>query len=432
MQPLHLGIDVGTSGVRVAVIDAAGAQVAGHAVPMPAPHLVDGRPTQDPAIWWRAVSDCLDGLVAPLSAAGRQMGEIAALAVDATSGTMLLADRALEPLSPGLMYNSAGFAVESERIAAVAPAASMVQGPSSALARLLFLLNEHSPPPGAHLCHQADWIAGRLMGQAGFSDETNALKTGYDPRTGAWPDWFKAFGFAPGLLPQVLPVGALQGRIDASMASRFGLAAGTKIMAGTTDSVAAFLATGADRIGDAVTSLGTTLAIKLLCDRPISDAATGIYSHKVGARWLAGGASNSGGGVLLAHFSASDLDRLTPLLKPDEPTGLDYYPLNAAGERFPVNNPALAPRLEPRPDDDLTFFQAMLEGMAAIEAHGYRCLEALGGPAPRRIFTAGGGARNGAWTKIRQRHFACPIVAPRDTDAVIGAARIAAGRVDTV
>ena len=82
MGPLYLGIDVGTSGVRVAVIDEEGTSVAGHAVAMEAPQMVDGRPTQAPDIWWQAVSDCLDGLAAPLSAVGRSMDDIAALAVD--------------------------------------------------------------------------------------------------------------------------------------------------------------------------------------------------------------------------------------------------------------------------------------------------------------------------------------------------------------
>ena len=54
------------------------------------------------------------------------------------------------------------------------------------------------------------------------------------------------------------------------------------LCAGTTDSIAAFLASGASGVGDAVTSLGSTLAIKLLSERPVDDSRYGVYSHRLG------------------------------------------------------------------------------------------------------------------------------------------------------
>lgn len=52
---------------------------------------------------------------------------------------------------------------------------------------------------------------------------------------------------------------------------------------GTTDSIAAFLASGADSVGQAVTSLGSTLAIKQLSEQPVDDSRYGVYSHRLGA-----------------------------------------------------------------------------------------------------------------------------------------------------
>ena len=54
------------------------------------------------------------------------------------------------------------------------------------------------------------------------------------------------------------------------------------------DSVAAFVAAGVRRPGEAVTSLGSTLAVKLLSDTRVDDAATGVYSHRLGNTWLVG------------------------------------------------------------------------------------------------------------------------------------------------
>ena len=181
------------------------------------------------------------------------------------------------------------------------------------------------------------------------------------------------------------------------------------ICAGTTDGVASFIATRASAPGDAVTSLGTTLVLKLLSDRPIFAPGQGVYSHRLGDRWLAGGASNSGGAALLAHFSAERMAALTPLLDPARPTGLDYYPLPKPGERFPISDPALEPRVAPRPADDAQFFQGLLEGIAAIEALAYQGLRELGAPAVQRVISIGGGARNAAWTAIRQRTLGVPV-----------------------
>jgi len=70
-----------------------------------------------------------------------------------------------------------------------------------------------------------------------------------------------------------------------------------------------------------------------------------------------GGASNTGGAVLRKFFTNEQLLQLSAQIDPSQASGLDYYPLTKAGERFPVNDPLLQPRLEPRPSDDAVFLQ---------------------------------------------------------------------------
>ena len=71
------------------------------------------------------------------------------------------------------------------------------------------------------IVHQADWIAGRLSGDFGISDESNALKTGYDPIDRRWPDWIAAAGLDPTLLPRIVPVGGNTGILASHMARDF-------------------------------------------------------------------------------------------------------------------------------------------------------------------------------------------------------------------
>jgi sugar (pentulose or hexulose) kinase len=417
-EPLHLGIDVGTSGVRGIAIDAAGRVRAQASQPMPPPSSEAGVIAQDPAIWWEAVEAVLQAVAAQAGP-----GRIVSLAVDGTSGTLLLADAAGRPLAPARMYNDASAAHLAPRIAAVAPPESGAHGATSPLARLLLQQPEHAQARFA--LHQADWIAGRLTGRMGWSDENNALKLGYDPVTRRWPDWLDALGVRRDLLPEVAAPGTPFAPVTAAIAERFALAPGCMVVAGTTDGCASFLATGADEIGDGVSALGSTLTLKLLSDQPVFAPAHGVYSHRLGDRWLVGGASNSGGNALLRFLSAQRMAELTPRLEPDRPTGCHWHPLPGKGERFPVADPAMTFAPDPIPADDLRLFQGLLEGIAEVEARAYALIQELGGPPLRSVRTVGGGAANPGWTAIRARLLGVPMPAPTSLEAAYGTALLA-------
>jgi sugar (pentulose or hexulose) kinase len=419
MAGLFLGIDIGTGGVRACAIDAQGGVRGFASAPLPPPRQQGEAIDQDPELWWQTAVAAIRGL-------GERVGlrDVERVAVDGTSGTLLLIDAAGQPRSLGLMYNDARAQREAVRIANTAPADSGAHGRSSALAKLLHLLDQHRDD-ARHAVHQADWIAGRLSGRHGLSDENNALKLGYDPIARAWPSWIEQLGVARELLPEVLVPGTTVAEIDPQIARTLGLSLSAEIAAGTTDGVAAFIATRADQPGDAVTSLGTTLVVKLLATQPIFAPEQGVYSHRLGERWLAGGASNTGGAALLMHFTAEQMERLTAELRPQEPTGLDYYPLPKPGERFPISDPTLVARVRPRPAEDARFFQGLLEGIASVEALAYRRLALLGAPALRRVISIGGGAKNAAWTAIRHRILGAPISVAEQTEASYGAALLA-------
>jgi sugar (pentulose or hexulose) kinase len=386
-----LGIDVGTSGVRAAIVDATKTVVAYAAEPFAAADM------RNPLAWVGAV----EAAIARLDLDG-----VEAVAIDGTSGTLVAIDAHGDPLADGSMYNDEAALDDRAEAARAAPAHA---SPTSPLARALGLRRRLKP---AKILHQADFIALRLFGVT-FSDENNALKTGYDPVARRWPGFIAALGL-DGLLPDVLPVGALAARRH-----------GRAIVAGTTDGCAAFLAAGAEGLGEGVTSLGSTIVLKLLVDHPVNDAETGVYSHRIGDLWLAGGASNSGGAVLAHNFQQNELEALTARIDSSRPTGLDYYPLLRKGERFPVSDPERAPKLTPRPADDATFLQGMLEAMSAIEAEGYAKLAALSGRQLRSLRAVGGGARNPAWTQLRAARIAAPFLPPLSEHAAVGAALLA-------
>jgi len=419
----YVGIDLGTSGCRAIAIDDAGAIVAEAREALPDSRQPEaGASEQDPQDWWEAVSHVLVGVL------GQHAGQLRALSVDGTSATLLLCDARGIPCTPALMYDDARASVQAALIGRHAPADSPARGPGSALAKLLWLLQ--STPDAQrvqHALHQADWILGRLGGVFGLSDENNALKLGYDPGARQWPEWLKALAIPPGLLPRAQPVGSMLGPVDADIARQLGLPRDTLLVAGTTDSNAATLAAGIQRPGDAVTSLGSTLVLKMLSDRPVASASYGVYSHRIGDQWLVGGASNCGGRALRQHFTDRELNELSQQIDPCTPLGLRYYPLPGVGERFPHNDPSMQPRMQPRPADRAIFLQAILEGIADVEAEGYARLAELGAGHPQQVFSSGGGAVNDSWRKIRERRLGLPVLRAAQTEAAYGAALLARG-----
>ena len=184
MPDYYIGLDIGTSGCRACAIDEHSSLIAISHQPMPQPSQVDNRVQQDPAIWWQAVQKTLTQLLQQI-----EPEQVRAIAVDGTSGTLLITDQDGQPLAPALMYNDSSCSDQARHIAAVAPANCAAHGASSGLAKLMWFQQQY--PQGRFILHQADWIAGKLMDRFGISDENNALKSGYDLIHSSWPDWLK-------------------------------------------------------------------------------------------------------------------------------------------------------------------------------------------------------------------------------------------------
>ncbi len=412
-EPLYVGIDFGTTGVRVSIIDDTGNERA-YAKDVYADFGLNYR---SPTVWWSAFENAF---CAALGQVDR--GDIIALAIDGTSGTVLPVSKTGKALADASLYNDACTDPEiTGLIERLAPVNSAARGATSALARALFFAkNMHN----TKVLHQADWIGFRFSGRF-VSDENNALKMGYDPEHKCWPDWIAQTGLDLGILPEVVPAGTVISRITQSAAVHFALPGHVQIIAGTTDGCAAFLATGASEIGDGVTSLGTTLTIKILSNRPIFAANYGVYSHHILGLWLAGGASNSGGNVLEKYFCGEDLAILSEQIKPTEATGLKYYPLSKPGERFPISDAGLQPVMLPVPDSRAIFLQGILEGISAIEALAYQRLAELGAPVLKSLRTVGAGAANHQWAKLREAFLPAAFKPALSTEASYGTALLA-------
>ncbi len=414
----YIGIDLGTSGCRAIAINQSGDVISQSQQAIPSPVTTAPKSEQEPQQQWLIVESVLSSLFAQLK--GYQVVNIA---VDATSGSVLVVDNHGKPLTPILMYNDARSISEAEQIKQLAPIDSGAHGVSSGFAKLLHLQQQYQLTTNFKLLHQADWINFNLGAGLGISDYNNALKTGYDPITLCWPEWMQDLISIP-VLPTVVQPGTMIGQLSAKLCKIFDLNYVPNIVAGTTDSIAALIATGVSNIGEGVTSLGSTLVLKLISDTPVFKPEQGIYSHRLGKSWLVGGASNSGGAVLRHFFSDQQLIELSSQIDLSEQPP-SYYPLLTVGERFPELNPLKQAQLTPRPENDEKFLYGMLAGIANIERKGYQLLQDYSHNTLASIYTVGGGASNKVWQTIRQQQLAVPFVNPQYTEAAYGAALIA-------
>lgn len=414
----YLGIDFGTSGARGIVIDENKSIII--QIKYDFTNLAQNRL----ASIWKTALYCL---IEKIPLLVRQ--QIKAIAINGTSSTVLLCNAEGMPITAPILYNDDRGKTKLAEIQSVAPAESVVISATSSLAKLWWWYEQPYFSEAVYFLHQADWLAGILHGKLGISDYHNTLKLGYDVEQLSYPTWLNNLPFSY-LYPQVFPPGTAIGNLTPEISDRFNLSSDCIVCTGTTDSIAAFLASGASQPGEAVTSLGSTLVLKLLSQTKISAAQYGIYSHRLGKFWLTGGASNTGGAVLKHFFNSQQLAYLSQQIDPTIVSPLDYYPLLKPGDRFPVNNPNLLPKLEPRPQENLEFLHGLLESMSRIEMQGYQKLQELGADKLLKVYTAGGGAKNFTWQKIRQRYLDVPVVSAQYTEAAYGTAVLASSKLD--
>ena len=463
-----VGLDVGTGGVRALALDLTGRGVAAGRAEFPAESKRSQGvlAEQDPQAWTAAAQAALRSMTAALPAGGRIVG----IAVDATSGTFLLAAAQNCPLTPGIMYNDLRAAACAPRAAETLRSVLRPYGieiaPAFALPKILHLAVTQPEVFGRcrRVVHQTDWIVGMLCGRYDVTDVSTALKTGADPGTLAWPEAIeRELGISRDLLPQVVLPGTPIGQLTAAAAEATGLPVDTPVVAGCTDGTAGCLASGAAAVGDLNVTLGTTLVFKAVAAEPLVDPAGAVYNHRHPAGgFLPGAASSTGGAWVADHFPKTDLDQLGRQAAPLLPTRRLVYPLTQTGERFPFASAAARGFGLDQIASPAERFAAGMEGTAMVERLGVERFESLGLPVGRglvhfsasgrvstektgtenmdlspfpagerlpagsTIYATGGAAAGEVWLRIRASVLRRIYAVPEQPECAVGAAVLAA------
>tara|TARA_Y100001968_G_scaffold331374_1_gene385842 strand:+ start:131 stop:1378 length:1248 start_codon:yes stop_codon:yes gene_type:complete len=406
---LTLGIDLGTSGVRIAIIDSKFNQI--YFEKLDYPHGIEY-----PDDWNKCCIDLIQNIPKNIK------DHIKLICTDGTSGTLVACNLNGKPVGNAIAYNRF-FPEYKKYIFNFLESQNPAREINSSFARAVFLNKKY----GSNIImrHQADWISGWLIKDWRWGEEGNNYRLGWNSMKSSWPKSYKKLIWIK-CLPEIVKSGTNLGAISPEIAKKLDLPKDTLIIAGTTDSNAAVLAANPS-VGEGITVLGSTIVVKSFVDQPIK--GIGITNHRIGNQWICGGASNAGCSILKKFFSNKEITELSKQINPNISSGLNFMPLISKGERFPVNDPNLEPILTPRPISDALYLHGLLESLAKIEYQSWKKLIEYGADTPKRIITLGGGSINPQWKRIRERIIGIEILSYK-TQPAFGIARFAMEKID--
>jgi sugar (pentulose or hexulose) kinase len=423
-----IGVDVGTSGVRALAATAEGevlADARAALIDLPA---AGSAHEQDANGWWRAVCNTLQDMLKTLRG-GQKAAPIAGIAVTSTSGSLVLADSQGRPVRAAMLYDDgrAG-AVANLLNAKLSPSQDPINA-SHSLAKALWVRQEE-PAVWAHACHilhPADWLTGKLTGQFGVTDYSNALKLGYEPQKRAWAEAVERAEIPASMLPRMVAPGEQVGTVSLPASHETGLASGVPVLAGASDGLASLVGSGASQAGHANTTLGTTLVWKVLCtSKP--QLGPGMYCHLHPSHlWAPGAASNTGPGSLRMDdptLDAAEMDRRAASYLP---SSTSCFLLGKRGERFPFLNPQAQAFVDGKVANPNEWHAAQLQSLACVERWGYERLQACGVQVGDEVFSAGSAAASPVLSQLRANVLNRNVVLGAHPTASFGAAILAAG-----
>lgn len=425
-----IGIDIGTQGVRVALIRSDGVVQTSASISFKLTAMA--REEQSPLMWWDNTLIALKEVIKKAST-DINLHEISAIATTSTSGTVIPIDMRGEPIHDALMYSDKRAYKEGDLCRSLAqqyvPNGFSGFNASCGLPKIhWFAKNFPAKAPSIHKwIHAADFITGRLSGIYHITDVTNALKTGYDVANYEWPKYVTKQLANEHWLQEVVPSGTVIGNLTPSLAKLLAIPT-IDVVVGLTDGCASQMASGAILPGDWNTTLGTTLVIKGVTEKAIQDPTGSIYNHRhPQGFWMPGGASNTGADWVSTDFDSDELNFLNAQASKLIPTSYLAWPLKQAGERFPFRAPQ-ARGFAPKALSKTSLYAANMEGVAYIERLAYERIEKLSLEPVKSIYTAGGGSNSDAWLRIRSNVLNKPIYRCKEASGVLGAAICAASK----
>jgi xylulokinase len=437
---MYLGIDLGTSGVKLLLLDTQHKVHASVDAPLTLQRPHPNWSEQHPADWWLA----LEHAVAQLRAtAPRAWQQVRAIGLSGQMhGAVVLNDKA-EVLRPAILWNDGRSEAQCVELERRVPTSRQITGnlamPGFTAPKLLWL-QAHEPALFAQIKQvllPKDWLRLQLTGEAvsEMSDASGTLWLDVGQRR--WSDtMLAACGLDASHMPRLVEGSAPSGMLLATLADAWGLPPHVVIAGGGGDNAASAVGIGAVNAGQGFVSLGTSGVVFLVSDtyRPAPELAVHAFAHALPRRWhqmsVMLSAASAFGWVTQLTGSADEAQlsaqvaAMTLAQRSRAPVFLPYL----SGERTPHNNPqASGVFIGLRGEHtaaDLGY--AVMEGVCFGLMDGLRAM-GQSEPSTTPLALVGGGARSDAWAQLLASGLGCPLHRPEGAHAAaaLGAARLA-------
>jgi len=441
-----LGLDLGTSGVRVLAVDARGTLVGKSTRSYPLLTPQPGWTEQRPEDWVGATLAALREL-----AEGLEGRDVAALGLSGQMHGMVPLAASGEPVRAAPLWNDQRTGEAVRELEQAVPREDLIRRTGNPaitgfqLPKLLWL-RRAEPERFAktrHVLLPKDYLGYVLTGVMA-TEPSDASGTGLlNLERRAWDaDVLDALSLSPTLFPDVVPSHAVVGTLTPEMARRTGLPAGLPVVAGGGDNAAAAIGLGlSSQVPDlGSVSLGTSGVIFAPLEAPTPDpeGRAHLFCHADGSYHLLGVTLAAAGSLQWYRDTFAperDFSALVALAAESPPgaNGVTFKPY-LAGERTPHMNPNLRGSwtglsLATREADVV---RSVLEGVAYSLRDALEVIQPL---APlRRCLATGGGAKSAVWLGIVAEVLELPLARPkRAQGAAYGAALLAmqgTGRVE--
>ena len=402
-----LGIDLGTSEVKAALVGEDGVVLAAAAEPLVLSHPHPAWSEQHPDAWWRAVDTVL------LRLAGPDRGALRAVQAIGVSGQMhgaVVLDERAQVLRPAILWNDSRSARECVELESEVTELRSITGnlamPGFTAPKLRWL-RRHEPELFAAIrtvLLPKDWLVLQLCGEPSseMSDASGTLWLDVGRRR-----WSETMLAASGLSLRHMP--ALHEGSDAvgvlhpALARRWGIGTRCVIAAGAGDNAAAAIGLGATEPGQGFVSLGTSGVAFLVSDgyRPRPEQAVHAFCHALPQRWhqmgvmLSAAASLQWAAHQLGHADVPTMMAEVESVTPGEAVAGPLFLPYLSGERSPHNDPAAgAVFFGLRASHSRALLaHAVAEGVAFAMTDCLDCIEART-VAPHGLGLVGGAARS--------------------------------------
>ena len=438
---MHIGIDLGTSGIKAVLIEDLTRVIAVAAEPVAVSRPKVGYSEQDADLWVSTVFTCLDRLAAE---APKAMAAVRGIGLSGQMLCALILDADLRPLRPAMLWNDQRALAEcAELLAAVPDIGRRTNGtpdPGITAPKLMWL-RKHEPAlmdRARMLLLTKDYVRLALTGEVATEPSDAGGTQLLDVASGQWdPAFCRAAGWDPAHLPPVLPSWAEAGRLKPDLLHRWGMTGPVSVAAGAGDNMGSTLGAGGARPGDAVLTIGTS-GVACIVDsafHPGPERAILTSAHVVPDVYLSMGVVMSATASLdwvgqLTGRKVADLDaEATALVAAEGPASAPVFLPCLTGIRTPLNRPDLTGRmtgLHPGVTPAMMAY-ATMEGVAFQFAD---CVAAQVevGTRPERFTVVGGGTRSALWLRLLATALGRPInlIDGADLAGPRGAARLAA------